>query len=113
MQGKVKILARKRIMQKLENLYSHPLSIVHAPIGYGKTTAVQQFLAAQTREQDVVWVPLVNSGGSAQYLWEHILDALPDGPVRSVLVQQGFPAMPPDRCIWWMNWRIACSTGRW
>lgn len=87
----MKILARKRIMQKLENLYSHPLSIVHAPIGYGKTTAVQQFLAAQTREQDVVWVPLVNSGGSAQYLWEHILDALPDGSVRGVLVQQGFP----------------------
>lgn len=91
MQGKVKALTRKRIMQKLENIFLYPLSIVHAPIGYGKTTAVQQFLESQTRELDVVWVSLVNSGGSARYLWEHMLDALPDGPMRSILARQGFP----------------------
>ncbi len=97
MQGKVKVLARKRIMQKLENIFLYPLSIVHAPIGYGKTTAVQQFLSAQTQELDVVWVPLANSGGSAQYLWEHMLDALPDGPMRSLLARRGFPGSAADQ----------------
>lgn len=91
LQGKVEALTRKRIIQKLENIFSYPLSIVHAPIGYGKTTAVQQFLESQTRELDVVWVPLVNSGGSTRYLWEHMLDALPDGPMRSILARQDFP----------------------
>lgn len=53
MQEKVKVLVRKRIMQKLENIFVYPLSIVHAPMGYGKTTAVQQFFAVQPRAVDV------------------------------------------------------------
>lgn len=97
MQEKVKVLVRKRIMQKLENIFVYPLSIVHAPMGYGKTTAVQQFFAVQTRAVDVAWVSLANSGGSPGYLWEHLLQALPDGPVRKILVRQGLPDDAEER----------------
>ncbi len=37
-------LERERIGHKLEKIFSYPLSIVHAPTGYGKTTAMRLFL---------------------------------------------------------------------
>lgn len=38
-------LERERIDHKLEKIFTYPLSIIHAPTGYGKTTAVRLFLA--------------------------------------------------------------------
>ena len=63
MQTKTKLLNRRRINQKLENIFLYPLSIVHAPIGYGKTTAVSQFLNQYAGTADLVWVSLAGSGG--------------------------------------------------
>lgn len=91
MQGKPRMLVRKRIFQKLENIFNYPLSIVHAPIGYGKTTAVQQYLDQCGREADVIWVALAGGDGSAEYLWSHIAEALPAGPARRLLEENAFP----------------------
>ena len=73
MQTKTKLLNRRRINQKLENIFLYPLSIVHAPIGYGKTTAVSQFLNQYAGTADLVWVSLAGSGGSVEYLWNHLV----------------------------------------
>ena len=39
-----KYIERKRILVKMENIERYPLSIVHAPMGYGKTVAVREYL---------------------------------------------------------------------
>lgn len=48
-----KTLKRERVNRALELIFDYPLTIVEAPIGYGKTTAVREFLAA--RGVPVIW----------------------------------------------------------
>ena len=69
-----KYIERKRILVKMENIERYPLSIVHAPMGYGKTVAVREYL--ETTEADCVWVSLAGSEGEADYLWARLCDAL-------------------------------------
>ena len=69
-----KYIERKRILVKMENIERYPLSIVHAPMGYGKTVAVREYL--KTTEADWVWVSLAGSEGEADYLWARLCDAL-------------------------------------
>lgn len=91
MRGKPKFLNRSRIRKKLENIFSYPLTIVHAPIGYGKTTEVRQFLEQCAGRADTAWVALAGRGGSADCLWAHFTHALPAGTLRGLLQKQGFP----------------------
>lgn len=69
-----KYIERKRILVKMENIERYSLSIVHAPMGYGKTVAVREYL--ETTEADCVWVSLAGSEGEADYLWARLCDAL-------------------------------------
>lgn len=69
-----KYIERKRILVKMENIQRYPLSIVHAPMGYGKTVAVREYL--ETTVADSVWVSLAGSEGEADYLWARLCDAL-------------------------------------
>lgn len=89
---KTKILPRKRIDSKLENIFLYPLSIIHAPIGYGKTTAVSRFL--NEKEIDLAWVSLVGSSGSVSYLWEHMADRIihSNPSLGNALKRLGFPS---------------------
>ena len=74
MQTKTTMLNRRRINQKLENIFLYPLSIVHAPLGYGTTPAVSQFLNQYAGTADLVWVSLAGSGGSVEYLWNPLVE---------------------------------------
>lgn len=69
-----KYIERKRIMVKMENIERYPLSIVHAPMGYGKTVAVREYL--ESTSADSVWVSLAGSEGQPDYLWTRLCDAL-------------------------------------
>lgn len=91
MQTKTKLLNRRRINQKLENIFLYPLSIVHAPIGYGKTTAVSQFLNQYAGTADLVWVSLAGSGGSVEYLWNHLVENIQGSDLRHTLKKMGYP----------------------
>lgn len=91
MPAKMKLLNRKRIDQKLENVFAYPLSIVHAPIGYGKTTAVSQFLEQYKAQIDLVWVSLAGSGGSVDYLWSHLTENIQNAELRHTLKKTGYP----------------------
>ncbi len=44
---KRKTLKRERVNRALMSIFEYPLTIVEAPMGYGKTTAVREFLAAR------------------------------------------------------------------
>lgn len=69
-----KYIERKRIMIKMENIEKYPLSIVHAPMGYGKTVAVKEYL--KSTAADSAWVSLAGSEGQPDYLWSRLCEAL-------------------------------------
>ena len=52
----IQILHRPRIIQTLEQADRYPLSLIVAPMGYGKTMAVMDFF--RSAERRVVWISL-------------------------------------------------------
>ena len=59
------VYIRKRLSQALEEIWEYPLTVVEAPMGYGKTTAVKEFL--QDSGAKVLWQTLAD--GSASGFW--------------------------------------------
>ena len=51
---KIQFLKRDRINDRLAEIYDYPLTIVEAPMGYGKTTAVRKFL--EIKKIKPVWI---------------------------------------------------------
>lgn len=100
-----KYIERKRIMVKMENIERYPLSIVHAPMGYGKTVAVREYL--ESTSADSVWVSLAGSEGQPDYLWTRLCDALKetDESLGTVLGQSVFlmTVLKQMRC-WMFLW---------
>lgn len=86
-----KYIERKRIMIKMKNIEKYPLSIVHAPMGYGKTVAVKEYLKSTTA--DSAWVSLAGSEGQPDYLWSRLCEALKatDEGLKRRLEAIGFP----------------------
>ena len=60
---KSKTLKRERVNRALEGIFGYPLTIVEAPIGYGKTTAVREFLSA--KGLPVVWTSFFSEDDAA------------------------------------------------
>lgn len=87
----IKIITRKRIDQKLTNVFAYPLTIVHAPMGYGKTTAVAEFL--KTRDVHMAWVPMSVLGDSVDAMWTRLSEELERQgmPLGARLHKLGFP----------------------
>jgi LuxR family maltose regulon positive regulatory protein len=65
---KEKILSRERINRILSSIYDYPLTIVEAPMGFGKTTAVRSFFAS--RGETPLWISVLDSERSASFFWE-------------------------------------------
>ena len=88
------ILERIQVNQKLAQGLSLPLTIVTAPMGYGKTTAVKTFL--QKQEEVVLWITMNNAGNIAnsEYFWllltKEIFHAFPE--LAKDLEERGFPS---------------------
>ena len=88
------ILERIQVNQKLAQGLSLPLTIVTAPMGYGKTTAVKTFL--QKQEEVVLWITMNNAGNIAnsEYFWllltKEIFHASPE--LAKDLEERGFPS---------------------
>ncbi len=66
-----KYIERPRLREKLKNIRKYPLSIIHAPMGYGKTVAVREYLRTQ-EDAETAWVSLAASEGSEDYLWSRL-----------------------------------------
>lgn len=56
------IYIRKQLRQALEGIWEQPLTVVEAPMGYGKTTAVKNFL--QASDANVLWQTLADPSAS-------------------------------------------------
>jgi ATP-dependent transcriptional regulator len=57
-----KIYPRKALNQSLEAIWHYPLTVVEAPMGYGKTTAMREFLKGS--EAEVLWCTVFDSSPS-------------------------------------------------
>lgn len=65
-----KLLARPEVDRQLERLFEVPLTLLRTPMGFGKTTALREFL--RDRNIEPVWLSLLGSGGSLAYCWERL-----------------------------------------
>lgn len=69
-------VARTRLIEELDRATQRPVTLIAAPAGYGKTTAVTQWLASPSGPPLVAWVSLDNSDNDPARLWTHIATAL-------------------------------------
>ncbi len=53
----------KRLLESMTSVLERPLTIVEAPVGYGKTTAVREFL--KNKPADIAWVSITSESESA------------------------------------------------
>jgi LuxR family maltose regulon positive regulatory protein len=87
-----KILNRKRILNDLTAVYDFPLTLVEAPMGFGKTTAVKSFFASEKAQP--LWITFRSSENSSELFWDAFTDAIDktDEKAGAALKSLGFPA---------------------
>ncbi len=85
-------LSRPRLDRILDQMRHYPLTVVRAPMGFGKTTAVRSYL--EKERLDFIYLSLLGSGSSLAYFWERLTAQITrrDPLLGSQLVQLGFPA---------------------
>ncbi|HOE57095.1 MAG TPA: LuxR C-terminal-related transcriptional regulator [Bacillota bacterium] len=69
-----KLLDRKRLNDVLSVVYDYPLTILEAPMGYGKTTAVKRFLEAEKLEP--FWFTFPDLEYSDAAFWNDFTDEI-------------------------------------
>jgi LuxR family maltose regulon positive regulatory protein len=97
--GPVVTYFSERLVKKLSVILKTPLTVVEAPMGYGKTTAVKEFL--KKYKAPVIWVPVSNfsSGSTNSSFWRSLCKdlntALPGQQnVIYSLEKLGYPSDP-------------------
>ena len=61
---------RQQLNEKFADFSRFPLTVVHAPTGFGKTTAVNEFF--KESNIPVLYLPLFGSNGSEAFLWTRL-----------------------------------------
>lgn len=79
----------ERIIKTMNEIYNYPLTIVEAPLGYGKTTAVKEHLT--NSNANILWHKVYDS--SVKNFWDGICSLLDkmDSNRSHSLAQLGFP----------------------
>lgn len=80
-------LVRPRVLELLEEAPERKITLISAPVGYGKTTLVTQWRQAQEADVPFAWVSLDEQDNDPVRLWRHIVEAL-----RRVVPTEGFGA---------------------
>jgi len=87
----------ERLLDGLAVMAETPLTVVEAPVGYGKTEAVREFLRRKGLRR--VWVPVLDASESA--FWRTFcreLERLPEAAeIARALLCLGYPASDPVR----------------
>lgn len=89
-------LKRDRINALLSSLYNYPLTIVEAPMGFGKTTAVKCFL--ETEKCNTLWISISSSNESTSSIWDKFTTELTaiDKCAAEKLKELGYPIDYPQ-----------------
>ncbi len=96
---KLKALKRERVNRALESIFDYPLTIVEAPMGYGKTTAVREFLAL--KDVPVIWTSFLSEDDTSRGFWERLAAEIGrfDEASESRLKSLGVPADTPQTAM--------------
>lgn len=91
-----KLLKRKRINTILSEIFNYSLTIVEAPMGFGKTTAVKTFLTDM--KTPYLWIAFLNSSASSTFFWEKFSNEVLkiDENSGKKLKKLGFPMDAPQ-----------------
>lgn len=97
MQRNQPILKREQISSQLNSIFSYPLTVVVAAMGYGKTTSVRDFL--DEVDAKYVWLAVESDETSARYIWASLTRQLArtEPELGNRLNALGFPADAPQR----------------
>ena len=68
-------LHRQRLIDRIRDARDHPVTLIAAPAGYGKTVLVAQWLA-ESQPPRVAWVSLDAGDNDPNRLWTHVTAAL-------------------------------------
>lgn len=92
-----KTLKRERISKALTSIFDYPLIIIEAPMGYGKTTAVKEFLASR-RGNHVLWISFLKSEDTTSFFWDGFVKEIGklNETVSFRLKSLGFPSDTPQ-----------------
>lgn len=71
---RMKLLDRCRIDTVLSAVFDYPLTILEAPMGYGKTTAVKKFI--ETEKCKPFWFAIPDSENSEEAFWNRFTDEI-------------------------------------
>lgn len=93
---RVNLLKRERINHMLCTIYDYYITIVEAPMGFGKTTAVKTFL--QDEKKPCLWITFLNSKDSCKFFWNEFSKKIGklDENTGSILKKLGFPVDAPQ-----------------
>lgn len=84
-----KLYISKRLEEKLQKISRYPLTVMEAPMGYGKTTSLRSFVKGH--RGFFVWLSVLDS--SQEYFWESFcrLFRQIDSDVADQLLAAGYP----------------------
>ena len=90
------LLKRERINRILSVIYDYPLTIVEAPMGFGKTTAIRSFFASEGNAP--LWISFLDSERSASFFWEKFVAEIGrlDANAAARLKALGYPVDAPQ-----------------
>ena len=90
------LLVRPRVNRQLAHSFSYPLTVVQAPMGFGKTTAVREFI--RLNRLSPIFLSLMGAGSSPAYCWERITAKVrKENPeLGNQLLSLGFPSDIPQ-----------------
>src|SRR5215470_4423537 len=94
-------IVRPRLIQTLDQLASTPLTLIDAPLGYGKTVLAQTWCAARP-ERRVAWLSLDAADDDPVRLWTYIatgVDRIRRGLGSRALARLQAPAADVDEAI--------------
>ncbi len=72
--GNPGVVPRKRLLEKLGHAAEHALTLVVAPVGYGKTTAVREW--AEQSGMETAWLSLDEGDDDLILFWRYIFAAM-------------------------------------
>ena len=88
-----KLLCRNRIYKMLDEVFNVPLLFVSAPMGYGKTTVVKEYLDNIKTTENIIWFSILDEENDENWVWSEFLETLKDADnnVMETLKNIGFP----------------------
>lgn len=94
---KHRVLKREQISAELKSLFDYPLTVVVAAMGYGKTTAVRDFLDEE--KASYAWLSVESDQTSAPHIWDSLTRQLAktQPELGNQLNILGFPLDAPQR----------------